>query len=169
YFYMSPEMVLGNPLDRRADIFATGITLYELLCDKRPFEGDTPNAILSGIAYGTPLAPRSLNPTIPPELESLILRCMARSPNERPPTAQAVKDELDAILPRVGAFGSAEISQLMELLFPPADSERARINELRKIDPSLPGQSLIDVEPPPLEDTKKSEKAVKVKPPVKIK
>jgi len=164
YFYMSPEMVLGNPLDRRADIFATGITLYELLCDKRPFEGDTPNAILSGIAYGTPISPRSLNPQIAPELESLILRCMARSPNERPPTAQAVKDELDAILPRVGAFGSAEIAQLMELLFPPGDAERTRINELRKIDPSLPGQSLIAVTPvEPLGTTAKSADVAKLK------
>jgi tetratricopeptide (TPR) repeat protein len=147
YFYMSPEMVLGNPLDRRADIFATGVALYELLCDKRPFEGDTPNAILSGIAYGTPMAPRSLNPAIPAELENLINRCMARSPNERPPTALAVKDELDQIAPRLGAFGTAEVSQLMELLFPPGDAERARIAELRKIDPSLPSQALIPVTP----------------------
>ena len=149
YFYMSPEMVLGNPLDRRADIFATGVALYELCCDKRPFEGDTPNAILSGIAYGTPVAPRALNPTIPAELESLILRCMARSPNERPPTALAVKEELDQISPRVGAFGPAEVSQLMELLFPPTDSERSRIGELRKIDPSLPDQALLPVAAPP--------------------
>lgn len=171
YFYMSPEMVLGNPLDRRADIFAAGVALYELCCDKRPFEGDTPNAILSGIAYGTAVSPRSLNPTIPPELESLILRCMARAPNERPPTALAVKEELERIAPRVGAFGSGEVSQLMDLLFPlSSDAERRRISELRQIDPSLPNQARIPVAPappPPQPAATRPERAVKPQKPSK--
>ena len=169
YFYMSPEMVLGNPLDRRADIFAAGVTLYELCCDKRPFEGDTPNAILSGIAYGTPVPPRALNPTLPEALDALILGCMARAPDDRPPTALAVKEALDALLPQVGAFGPAEVAQLMALLFPPTDPERSRLNELRKIDPSLPDQARVPVAPAPPPAPQKPAKKPKpmVRPPRK--
>jgi serine/threonine protein kinase/Flp pilus assembly protein TadD len=147
YFYMSPEMVLGNPLDRRADIFAAGVALYELLCDKRPFEGDTPNSILSAIAYGTAVAPRALNPALPAALEQVVMRCLARVPDERYSTALQVKEALDALAPSVGAFGPAEVGQLMELLFPPQDLERRRISELRQIDPSLPDQPRLAVGP----------------------
>ncbi len=149
YYYMSPEMVLGTPLDRRADIFAAGVSLYELLCDKRPFEGDTPNAILSGIAYGKPIGPRQLNPAISPELEALITHCLERSPEARPATGLAVKEDLDRLLTHEAPFGASQIAELMELLFPAGkDAERSRIDGLRQIDPSLPAVPSVAVRPP---------------------
>jgi tetratricopeptide (TPR) repeat protein len=141
-------MVLGTPLDRRADVFATGVSLYELLCDKRPFEGDTPNAILSGIAYGKAVGPRTLNPALSPELEALITHCLERSPEARPATALAVKDELDKLLTHESAFGASQVAELMELLFPAKrDAERQRIEELRVLDPSHPSAPPVSVRP----------------------
>ena len=139
YFYMAPEMVLGAPMDRRIDLFAAGVILYELLCDKRPFEGDTPNAILSGIAYGKPPMPRTINPAIPEELEAIIMRTLAKGPADRPATAMELKQHLDGLLARETSFATGEVSAMMNLLFPPGqDAERTRIGELRKLDPSLP-------------------------------
>jgi serine/threonine protein kinase/tetratricopeptide (TPR) repeat protein len=149
YFYMSPEMVLGNPLDRRADLFAAGVSLYELLCTRRPFDGDTPNAILSAIAYGKPLPPRSLNPAISPELEALINHCLERDPEARPSTGLDIKMDLDQLLAHEAQFGQPEIASLMELLFPKAtDPERSRIRELRQLDPSSPGTPAPLLSPP---------------------
>jgi serine/threonine protein kinase/tetratricopeptide (TPR) repeat protein len=149
YYYMSPEMVLGTPLDRRADLFAVGVSLYELLCDKRPFEGDTPNAILSGIAYGKAVGPRQINPSLSPELEALITHCLERAPDSRPPTALAIKEDLDRLLTHEAKFGQAEMAQVMELLFPAGkDAERQRIGELRQLDPSHPSVPALSVRPP---------------------
>jgi serine/threonine protein kinase/Flp pilus assembly protein TadD len=173
YFYMSPEMVLGNPLDRRADIFAVGVSLYELLCDKRPFEGDTPNAILSGIAYGKAVAPHAVNPTLSPEIEALINHCMERTPELRPPTALAVKLDIDRLLTYEAPCGQPEIAQMMEQLFPNGrDAERSRITELRQLDPSTPSTAspFINQSEPKARDDRKSESTgSNKKPPVKLK
>jgi eukaryotic-like serine/threonine-protein kinase len=86
--YMSPEQVQGRPIDARADIFAAGIVLYQLLTGKRPFDGDTDFAIIQQIVGHVPAAPTSFNPGLPPALDAVVAQAMAKSREQRYSTAQ---------------------------------------------------------------------------------
>ncbi|MBI5500543.1 MAG: protein kinase [Deltaproteobacteria bacterium] len=87
-YYMSPEQASGcKDLDQRADLYAVGVMLYEMLVGRRPFEGDTYNALLAAILTRDPPRPRELCPDIPEALEAIILRAMARDAAQRFPTA----------------------------------------------------------------------------------
>lgn len=74
--YMAPEQLQRREVDQRADIFAFGATLYELLTGQKAFPGETPEEILRRQLAGPPEPPRSLNPEIPLPLEKLILKCL---------------------------------------------------------------------------------------------
>ena len=97
--YMAPEQLLREPYDHRVDIFAYGVTAYELLTGEKPFTGETPDEILrqqldrAGFA-----APRALNPEIPPLLEKTILQCLERDPDKRHPIMSVVRHELESAL-----------------------------------------------------------------------
>jgi eukaryotic-like serine/threonine-protein kinase len=140
YFYMSPEMVLGEPLDHRADIFAVGVILYELLTGQRPFLGESPREILGLIARCQPVTPTSIAPDVPPDLEALVLRCLARHPDHRPKSAKDIRAALEAHLIASNSMPSAaDLGAYVERLFPAAsDPERARLANLRKQEPSWP-------------------------------
>ena len=91
--YMSPEQVRGERVDQRADLWAAGVVLYELLAGVRPFAGDTREALLHAITTG---APRPL-PAASAALEAAIQRALARIPEERPASARAFALELERI------------------------------------------------------------------------
>lgn len=81
--YMSPEQATGKPLDHRSDIYSTGVVLYEMFCGRLPFVADTALAIVMKHVQEAPLPPRQANPSLPPDLEKVILRCMAKDPAVR--------------------------------------------------------------------------------------
>ncbi|MES2385691.1 MAG: serine/threonine-protein kinase [Pseudomonadota bacterium] len=81
--YMSPEQVQGQPIDARADLFAVGIVLYQLLTGKRPFDGDTDFAIIQQIVNHTPAAPSSINPMLPPAIDAVLARALAKKRDQR--------------------------------------------------------------------------------------
>ncbi|HTJ44477.1 MAG TPA: serine/threonine-protein kinase [Kofleriaceae bacterium] len=93
--YMSPEHVEGRPLDFRTDIFAAGIVLYQLTVGKLPFEGKNPHEILKRIGECKFLDPRQANPRVGNELGKIILRAMAREPDERYPDVTAMVGALE--------------------------------------------------------------------------
>jgi serine/threonine-protein kinase len=98
--YMSPEQLRGDPVDHRADIFAFGVTAYELLTNCKPFPGETPQEILKrqmqrGSEFVHPL---ELNPDIPPDLDRLILKCLQADPDKRYLFMGVVTHELKTIL-----------------------------------------------------------------------
>lgn len=98
--YMAPEQLLRQPLDHRVDIFAFGVTAYELLTGRKPFDGDTPDDILK-IQLDRSLgfvAPRDLNPEIPPALEQTILKCLETLPDKRHPITSVLVHELRSAL-----------------------------------------------------------------------
>jgi formylglycine-generating enzyme required for sulfatase activity/dienelactone hydrolase/predicted Ser/Thr protein kinase len=95
--YMSPEQAEGLPLDTRSDIFALGVVLYEMLCGRRPFRGETTLATLASILREDPQAPRQLLPAISVELERIILRCLAKKPDQRYGSAAEVARDLEQL------------------------------------------------------------------------
>ncbi|MBI3725008.1 serine/threonine protein kinase, partial [bacterium] len=86
--YMPPEQAEGGTLDARTDLYALGVTYYELLTGERPFHGDTPLKILTQVMSATPKRPTQIVSDIPPAIEGMCLKLMARDPEERPPTAR---------------------------------------------------------------------------------
>ena len=87
--YMSPEQIQGHPVDARADLFAAGIVLYQLLTGKRAFDAETDFALIQQIILHEPAAPSQLNPQLPPALDAVMARALAKSRNQRYATAQA--------------------------------------------------------------------------------
>lgn len=81
--YCSPEQVEGRPLDRRSDIFSLGALLYECLTGRRPFSGDSEFAICRAVLEQTPPPPSTLRPDLPPALDALVARTLAKRPDER--------------------------------------------------------------------------------------
>jgi serine/threonine-protein kinase len=97
--YMAPEQLRKQPIDHRVDIFAYGVTAYELLTGSKPFPGETPEDVLRQQLDMHFLAPpRELNPDIPPALEKTILKCLERDPNKRHPIMSTLVLELQGTL-----------------------------------------------------------------------
>jgi serine/threonine protein kinase len=84
--YMAPEQLSGQPIDKRVDIFAFGVTAYELLTNQKPFPGENSTEILRAQTDRTNFfTPRQLNPDIPAALEKAILKCIELEPDKRYP------------------------------------------------------------------------------------
>ncbi|MFP2912890.1 serine/threonine-protein kinase, partial [Pyxidicoccus sp. 3LFB2] len=98
YMYMAPEQAQGKEVDRRADVFALGVSLYEALTHVRPFSRENDLAVLNALLQGDFKRPRELRPDLPEELEAIILKAMAYKPEERYPTAEAFAEDLEAFL-----------------------------------------------------------------------
>ncbi|MBF0169731.1 MAG: serine/threonine protein kinase [Nitrospinae bacterium] len=81
--YMSPEQVQGLPLDGRSDLFSLGVLFYELVTGRRPFEGEGLTNIIFKIIKDNPLPASALNPQLPPALDRVIGKMLAKSPEER--------------------------------------------------------------------------------------
>jgi hypothetical protein len=98
--YASPEQVLARQgvVDHRSDVYSLGATLYELLTLRPVFEGRDRNELLRQIADEEPRPPRSLHPSVPRELETVVLKALGKEPSERYPTAQALADDLQRFL-----------------------------------------------------------------------
>lgn len=96
--YMSPEQASAakHPVDHRTDIYSLGATLYELATGRPLFEADSPHAVITQILNAEPPAPRVLCPDLPRDLETIILKCLAKEPAQRYQSAQALADDLRA-------------------------------------------------------------------------
>ncbi len=95
--YMAPEQVRGEKVDGRADLWALGVLLYEMLTGRRPFEGEHEIAIAHAIVHDDPVRPSVLRPDISPALDALVLGLLARHPRDRRAPAEAVAAELTGL------------------------------------------------------------------------
>jgi beta-lactam-binding protein with PASTA domain/predicted Ser/Thr protein kinase len=95
--YLSPEQARGAPVDQTSDLYSVGVVLYEMLTGQVPFTGDTPLEIAMKHLSEVPKPPSELRPEVPHDLDSVVLRALAKEPGERYQSAE----EMDADLARV--------------------------------------------------------------------
>ncbi|MBF0451949.1 MAG: CHASE2 domain-containing protein [Candidatus Magnetomorum sp.] len=87
--YMSPEQVEGKKIDGRSDLFSLGILLYHLITAELPFQGASLSELMYNISHQTPISPKSINPKIPTALELILIKALAKDPNERFQSAES--------------------------------------------------------------------------------
>ena len=109
--YFSPEQAQGHPVDSRSDIYSLGCVLYELLAHQQAFTGDTPVAIAYKQVNEMPPAPSAFNPEVPPALDAVVMKCIAKNPANRYQNA----GELIADLERVRNGLDVEATPLMPM------------------------------------------------------
>src|ERR1700680_3318682 len=92
--YFSPEQAEGMGVDSRSDIYSLGVVIFEMVTGRPPFLGDTPVAVASKHVREHPPTPREVNPAVPPDLEAIILKCLAKSPDHRYATGDDLRLDL---------------------------------------------------------------------------
>ncbi|WP_411075401.1 protein kinase domain-containing protein [Streptomyces sp. cmx-4-7] len=96
--YLSPEQALGRAVDARSDLYSVGIMLFQLLTGRLPFDADSPLAIAYAHVQEEPVAPSSVNRSVTPAMDALVARALRKNPNERFPSAAAMRDECLRVL-----------------------------------------------------------------------
>ncbi|MER6567354.1 protein kinase [Streptomyces sp. NPDC001093] len=128
--YLSPEQALGRGVDARSDLYSVGIMLFQLVTGRLPFDADSPLAIAYAHVQEEPVAPSSINRALPPAVDALVARALKKNPNERFPTAEAMRDEclrvaasLQAAAPSIvpGAGPTQSGAGVGSAVFPPVD------------------------------------------------
>jgi serine/threonine-protein kinase len=106
--YLSPEQVDGRAVDGRTDVYALGVVLYEMLCGRVPFSGDTDMAVALKHLTAEPLSPRQVRAGIPRALEAVVLRAMAKAPEARYQSAAELQTALLSV-----DLGAQEATQVV--------------------------------------------------------
>jgi serine/threonine protein kinase len=105
--YMAPEQVSGKHVDERADIYALGVILFEMLTGRVPFTGDSPIAVGFQQLKDPPPSPCSINPQIPEQVERIILKALEKNPIHRYRTVDEMRKDFESALPRFAAASAA--------------------------------------------------------------
>jgi hypothetical protein len=126
--YLAPEQAQGHPADRRSDVFALGVTLWETTLDRRLFLDDTDVETIRRVRETQVPDPTTLDERYPRALADTLCRALARNPNDRWQTAAELRDALDGFVSSVGrAVDAADVRALLAELFgsePPLEWER---------------------------------------------
>jgi serine/threonine protein kinase len=92
--YLAPEQILGEPHSSKSDLFSLGIVLYQMLTGVPPFDGSSVAAVCAQILSTNPPVPSKRNPALPPGLDHIVMRCLAKDPADRYPSAEALAASL---------------------------------------------------------------------------
>lgn len=133
FAYMSPEQARGDLIDHRADIFAIGVILYELVTGERAFRAESDFGLLEKVRRVDVVPARALRPEIPRELERILLKALAREPGDRYPWASALAADLDRLMADQGWTSSREdLAAFIQRAFRAEfDDERNRLASYR--------------------------------------
>ncbi len=115
--YMSPEQAWGKPIDRRSDLFSLGAVLFEMLTEQKLFRGDTDLTVLEKVRAADVAAPSSISPEVSPNLDAIVLKALAREPEDRYANASDMLRDLEAVLyAYTPAPGSADLAIFLHRL-----------------------------------------------------
>ena len=117
FAYMAPEQTQGSDVDKRIDIFATGIVLHEVLTGRRLFKGDNDLQTVERVRQCDVPRPSLQNPLCPPELDAIVLQALSRNRDDRFQSAAEMADSLDDVV-HAARFQPSHLAQLMRDLFP---------------------------------------------------
>jgi eukaryotic-like serine/threonine-protein kinase len=133
--YMSPEQVRGLPVDRRSDIFALGIVLYEMLTGERLFVGESDFSTLEKVRNVEIIPPSSFNSNIPEKLERIVLKALEKNVEDRYQNAIDLHDDLQMFMHSVGQFSSRkDLSAWMKRTFSDGNSQEGEIAEIDDVE-----------------------------------
>ncbi len=145
--YMSPEQAMGQPLDRRSDVFSGGSVLYEMLTKQCPFQADNEMELIFRVRDAKFTKPTRINPDVPAALERVVRKALARNVNSRYPTAQAFAEDLaDFIREAAPGYTPARLGRRMREMFAEEiERELRRMEEfvLGDADPAAVGDNLL--------------------------
>ena len=96
--YMSPEQILGQPVDGRSDIYSCGVLFYELSTGVRPFRGENLAAIFRAVTQDIPADPTKVKPSVSPGLSQIIMKCLSKEPDQRFQTCRAMAEAMEGCL-----------------------------------------------------------------------
>ena len=133
--YMSPEQLEGRPIDARADLFAAGVVLYQLLTSQRPFDGDTDFAVIQKIVNYTPASATFYNPKLPPAIDAVVAKALAKSRDMRYASALDFSTALQAACKEASDITIAPTSILL-----------AKGGNITWTATMMPGESLVSTE-----------------------
>jgi serine/threonine protein kinase len=116
--YMSPEQAWGRQIDGRSDVFSAGIVLYEMVTEQRPFTGgDSETTILEMVRKCVISPPRDVNPRVPENLDRVIMKALARDPEERYQDAGQMQRGIEKILRERPPVTTRDLARFLELLY----------------------------------------------------
>jgi serine/threonine protein kinase len=117
FSYMSPQQAEGLPIDRRADLFAVGVVLHEMLTSRRLFKGENDLQTIQKVKTLAVPPPSMLNPQVPSALDAICLKALERDPEQRYQYAEHLADQLDSVAAELG-WNASSVATLMRGLFP---------------------------------------------------
>jgi serine/threonine-protein kinase len=153
--YMSPEQCLGLPLDRRSDVFALGIVLWELCTSRRLFKRPQPYQTFDAITREDVPPARALSRAVPPQVEAVIMKALARKPEDRFSSAGDLQDALEQAMAQANLrAGASDLARFVDKEFPDFVMEQQRIIEeaLQKGELTITDPVLLPVPMPPPEE-----------------
>ncbi len=130
YSYLAPEVLDGQPADRRSDVWGLGVVLWELLTGQRLFDAPTDVEAIRAVGRREIVAPSRLRAGLPPALDKIVCKALEREPARRHATARELARELNQFLAnRRGVFGLAEREEAMQRLFPHGRESKQQLVE----------------------------------------
>ncbi|HYH98527.1 serine/threonine protein kinase, partial [Hyalangium sp.] len=147
--YMPPEQMRGRPLDRRVDVFALGMVLYELLTFKRPFNARIEADIMEAILHKPMKRLKEHLPQAPEALERIVQRCLAKEREDRYPSCRQLRADLERFILSAGEpVGAEEVAALVERLMP-ATHGPSPADPVSSSSKSPAPRALLQATPPP--------------------